>query len=206
MNLIEKLKMYQDSVQKKAYQEKLEKAKLEGKKVRALAPKQSKIPEEYVDLHKRPLKEAAMKKAVLPTMPINLHDLGSRFSEIVDRSTSVPYAINPRNKRSILVGGDQLERLDKMSGEGLDKDIYIASTVYILSTSEFAFSKNTKRALKMSVDADGYISEKVLWPEYETGVLNYPPELKKGAIATLFLRKKMGKKDACSVMSIHIES
>ena len=206
MNLIEKLKMYQDCVQKKAYSEKLATAAATGKKVRALAPKQSKIPEDYVDLDKTPLKEAAMKKAVLPTMPINLHDLGARYSKIVDRSTSVPYAINNRDKRSILIGGDQLERLDKMDGETLDRDIYIAATVYILSTSEFAFSKNTKRALKMSVDADGYISEKVLWPEYESGVLKYPPELKKGAIATLFLRKKMGRKDGCSVMSIHVES
>jgi len=206
MNLIEKLKMYQDSVQKKAYIEKLEKAKLEGKKVRSLAPKQSRIPEDYLNLDKTPLKEAAMKKAVLPTMPINLHDLGARFSKIVDRSTSVPYAVNSRDKRSILVGGEQLERLDQMSGEDLTRDIYIASTVYVLSTSEFAFSKNTKRALKMSVDADGYISEKVLWPEYESGILKYPPELKRGAIVTLFLRKKMGKKDGCSVMSVHVES
>lgn len=205
MSVVEKIKMYEDAVQKKAYSDKLKAAEASGKKVRALAPKPAKIPEEYLNLDKTPLKDAAMKKAVLPTLPISTYDLGKRFSKVVDRRSSVPFAVDHRGKRSILVGGDKLQRLDEMSGEGLDKDIYVASTVYILKTQEFSFAKNTKRALKMIIDADGYISEKVLWPDYDTGVLNYPPELDKGAIATIFFRKRQNKKDV-SVMSVVVES
>jgi DNA polymerase III alpha subunit len=205
MSLIEKLKMYEDSVQNKAYADKVKKAKEEGKKIRTLAPKQSKIPELYLNLDKTPLKDAAMKKSVLPTLPISLYDLGKRFSKIVDRRTTVPFAVDYRGKRSILIGGDKLERLDKMPGNELDQDVYVASTVYILKTEEFLFAKNTKRALKMIVDADGYISEKVLWPNYDSGVLEYPPELKKGAIATIFFKKRQNKDDV-SIMSVVIES
>jgi DNA polymerase III alpha subunit len=204
MSLIEKLKAYEDAVQKKAYSDKIKAAEATGKKVRALAPKPAKIPEEYLNLDEKPLKDAAMRKSILPTLPISTYDLGKRFSKCVDRRTSVPFAVDHRGYRSILVGGDKLQRLDEMSGEGLEKDIYVASTVYVLKTQEFSFAKNTKRALKMIIDADGYISEKVLWPDFD-GVLSYPPELDKGVIATMFFKKRQNKKDI-SVTSVVVES
>jgi hypothetical protein len=71
----------------------------------------------------------------------------------------------------------------------------VAATCYVVKAEEFSYSKNTKRALKMILDCDGYVSEKVLWPEYESGQLVYPSELKKGAIVTIFFRKRAGKKD-----------
>jgi len=202
-NLAEKLKMYEDAVQLKTYRDKLKKAEQEGKKIRALAPKPSKIPEEYLNLH--PLKDAAMKKSVLPTMPINIHDLGRRFSKVVDRHSPVPTAVDSRGYRSTLINGEQLQRLDEMDGLGLSKDIYVASTVFVLKTSEFSYAAGTKRALKVYIDADGYISEKVLWPNYDSGVLEYPPELTKDKIATIFFKKRVGKKDL-SITSIVIES
>ena len=46
------------------------------------------------------------------------------------------------------------------------------------------------KALKLILDSSGYISEKVLWPDYETGELIYPENLKKGCIIHLFYGKK----------------
>jgi DNA polymerase III alpha subunit len=200
--LIEKLKIYEDTVECKKYADKVKKAQLDGKKVRKLQPNEGKVPPEYLNL--QPIAEAAMKKAVLPSLPINLYDLGKRYSKVLaEGATSM--VINAKGYKTLLIGGDKLQRLDEMSGEGLAKDIYIAATCFVIQAKEFSFSGGTKRALKLILDADGYVSEKVLWPEYETGKLVYPVELKKGAIATIFLRKKIGKKDT-SIMSVVIET
>ena len=202
-SLAEKLQQYEQAVQKKAYADKVKKAELEGKKIRTLAPKPAKIPEEYLNLH--PLKDAAMKKSVLPTLPINLNSIGKEYSKVVDTKTGTAVAIDHRGYRSLYVAGDYLNRLDQVDGFSLDKDIYVAATVFIINAKEFSFANGTKRALKLNIDADGYISEKVLWPNYDSGVLEYPPELKKDAIATIFFKKRVGKKDM-SIMSVVIES
>ena len=75
-----------------------------------------------------------------------------------------------------------------------------------MDVREFAYPKAspTKRALKIILDADGYVSEKVLWPDYDSGELIYPKELKKNSIATIFFRKKTGKKDM-SIQQIVVE-
>lgn len=201
--LHDKLKLYGQAVENKSYREKKERADAAGKKMRALQPKEAQIPEGYLNLH--PIVDAAMKKAVLPSMPISTFDLGAQFSKV-----KVPFTIRPKVKGARghdtpLINGEQLQRLDEIPGESVQEDIYVASTVYIVKTEEFSYSKNTKRALKMIIDVDGYVSEKVLWPDYETQQLTYPPELKKGAIATIFFRKRLGKKDM-AIQGIVIES
>jgi DNA polymerase III alpha subunit len=203
--LLEKLKMYEDAVESKAYADKLKKAAEEGKKVRSLGPKEGKIPEEYVEIEKYPIKEAAMKKATLPSLPINLYDLGKRYSKVLAQGMSIPMVINAKGYKTMLIGGDKMQRLDEHSGEGLEKDIYIAATCFVIQAKPFSFSGGTKQALKLVLDADGYVSEKVLWPEYDTGKLEYPETLKKGAIATVFFRKRVGKKDM-SIMSVVVET
>lgn len=203
ITLAEKLKLYEDAVQNKTYADKVQKAKEEGKKLRSLAPKASKIPEGYLNLH--PMKDAAMKKSVLPTMPINIFELGKQFSKVVDMSARTPVAVDFNGHRNPLVGGNYLERLDQMDGNGYEKDIYVAATAFVLKVEEFNFSNNTKKALKVFIDADGYISEKVMWPNYDSGQLEYPMELKKDVIATFFFKKRVGKKDM-SIVSVVVES
>jgi len=200
--LLEKLKMYEDTVECKKYADKVKKAQQDGKTVRKLQPNEGKIPEGYINL--QPIAEAAMKKAVLPSLPINLFDLGRRHSKVL-AGTPTPMVINSRGYNTLLIGGDKLKRLDELPGEGLAKDIYVASTCFIIQAKEFSYSGGTKRALKLILDADGYVSEKVLWPEYETGKLLYPETLKKGAIATVFFRKKVDKKDL-SIVSVVVET
>jgi hypothetical protein len=113
--------------------------------------------------------------------------------------------MSPRGYETLLISGAQLDRLEQVPGEQVAKSIYVAATCYIVESKEFAYAKNTKKALKLIVDADGFVSEKVLWPDYDTGELIYPKELKKGSIATVFLRKKEGRKDM-SVSGVIVES
>lgn len=202
-NLIEKLKIFEDAVENKKFSDKFVKANSEGKKMRALQPKQGKIPEEYIDLH--PMKDAALKKSVLPSLPIDLFELGRKYSKVLAHFEDRPSVISARGYKTPLLSGENLRRLDELEGDRVGEDKYVAATCFILEAKEFAYSKNTKRALKMILDADGYVSEKVLWPEYESGRLSYPSDLKKGVIATIFLRKKAGKKDM-SVMSVSVET
>lgn len=202
-NLLEKLKLYQEAVQNKDYSDKVKLAEKERRKIRALAPKPAVIPAEYINLH--PMKDAAMRKDVLPSLPIDLYALGSKYSKVLHKSTDRP-AVTSKNKyRTLLLNGEQLKRLDELEGSSINEDIYVAATCYVLETKEFSYAKNTKKALKLNLAADSYVSEKVLWPDYNTGSLMYPSTLKKGAICTIFFKKRSGKKDM-SITEIVVET
>jgi DNA polymerase-3 subunit alpha len=194
-SLAEKLKIYEDALEAKKFREKLNKAKEEGKKVRANSPKPGKIPEEYMNIP--PLKDAAMKKAVLPSLPIDLHGLGANHSKAIVAKGERPIVANNYGDEIRLVDGNILKKIDELTPEKVTNDVYVASTCFVISAEEFSYpkAKPTKRALKLILDADGYVSEKVLWPDYNTGQLLYPKELKKGVIATVFFKKRQGKKD-----------
>lgn len=201
--LIEKLKIFEEARESKEYREKVKEAQDKGKTVRATGPKQAKIPEEYVNL--TPLKDAAMKKSVLTSLPIDLYTLGVMYSKARVPFINRPKVMSPRGHETLLISGAQLDRLEQIPGDEVTDSIYVAATCFIIEAKEFAYAKNTKRALKVVIDADGFVSEKVLWPDYNTGNLEYPPELKKGSIATVFMRKKDGRKDL-SIMGVVVES
>lgn len=195
-NLIEKLKMFEDAVERRKFIVKKESLSAEKQaRMRVKQPKEGTVPEEYVNLH--PIKDAAMRKSVLPSIPIDLHALGKQYSRVIKNDKYRVVVINHRGYDTLLINGERLKRLDEVDGESLEKDIYVASTCFVVEAKEFSFPKKnpTKRALKVILDADGYVSEKVLWPEWDSGQLVYPKELKKGTIATVFFRKKVGRKD-----------
>lgn len=199
MSFLEKLKAYEDAVQIKKYAERKAKAEASGKKLKDLGPKQGELPEKYLNLD--PMQDAAMRKSVLPSMPIDLYGLGAKYSKVLCGPSQVMGAKYP----TPLINGERLERLDNTPGEKIMKDIYVAATCYVLEMEIFSYQKGTKNALKLFLDADGYVSEKVLWPDYDSGQLMYPESLKKGSIVTVFFRKKVGKKDM-SIQSIVVES
>lgn len=205
MSLEEKLKAYSDSVEVKKFKDKKIKADKEGKKVRASQPNEGKIPTEYLNLH--PLKDIAMKKTTLPTMPVNLHSLGVKYSKVLDPKSQKTKVIDPKyNKSVFLVDGNAVERLDKLEGSQLEDDTYIAAMCYVVESKEFDYHKGTKRALKLILSCDNYMSEKVLWPDYNTGKLEYDKNLVKGSIITAFFKKRVGKNDDMSIISIVVES
>lgn len=202
-DLAAKLKLHAQAVENKIYRDKKAKAESLGKTMRATQPKEGKIPDGYLGLSA--IADAAMRKSVLPSMPVSTYELGANHSKVKSKRSFVPKVISRRDHDTRLVNGDQLQKIDDIPADVVKEDIYVASTVFIVSAEEFAYAKNTKRALKMIIDSDGYVSEKVLWPDYDTQQLIYPVELKKGAIATIFFRKRVGKKDL-SVQEIVVES
>ena len=78
-----------------------------------------------------------------------------------------------------------------------------AATGYVMKAEEFSYAKGSKKALKMVVDSDGYISERVIWPSYDTGELKYPKELQKGAACIIFMKRRVNK-DQTSIYDIKI--
>lgn len=193
-NLIEKLKLYENASEAKKFHDKVEKANKLGKTVRATQPKEGVIPEHYLNLP--PMQDAAMRKAVLPSLPVDLYNLGRTHSKALNPNRP-NVVVNQRGYDTILLDGERLKKLDELEGHYVEKDVYVAATCFVVKAEEFSYPKKdpTKRALKMILDADGYVSEKVLWPDYETQQLVYPENLKKGSIVTVFFRKKVGRKD-----------
>lgn len=206
LTLVQKLQIYEDAKETKIFVDRSETAKKERRKIRALQPKTGVVDPEYSTLYQFPLKDAAMKKAVLPSIPVDFYKLGSLFSKVKANYEDRPTVTSSRGHRTPLFSPQEFKRINNMEGDQVHKDFYFAVTCFILDAKEFSFSKNTKRALKMNIDAgEGYSCETVLWPDYESGELLYPVDLKKGAIATIFFRKRANKKDV-SVMSVTLEN
>ncbi len=202
-SLHSKLKAYEQAVENRYFQDKKTKADAKGSKMRATEPKEGKVPEAYLNLH--PIKDAAMKKATLPSMLISTYHLGAYFSRVLVESYDKPKVKSARGYETPLLTGEELVALAEMDGEQVDKDIYVAATCYIVKTEEFDYAKNTKKAFKFTGDFDSFNLELVLWPDYESGQLIYDPKVAKGAIVTVFLRKRKGKKDL-SVSEFVVES
>lgn len=207
LTLLEKLQLLENAMETKKFGEKVVEASKKGKTIKATEPKPGQIPEEYLNIEKDPMKNAAIRKSILPSLLVGLHDLGQMHSKcILGKNRPSRIVTSPDEGREVLlVTGETLQRLNEMKGEEVVKDAYIAATGYVVETKIFDYKKNTRQALKCTVDFDGYLNELVLWPNYFTQELNYPSELKKGSIATFFLKKRAGKDDACSIQEIVIE-
>jgi DNA polymerase III alpha subunit len=209
--LQEKLIAYEQAVENLDFNEKSAKATKEQKKMRLSEPRKGEMPPKYVNLH--PMIDAAMKKSTLPSLPLDLHALGKTFSKALISTSATPSVCSSMGHPTILVDGEKLKRLDELDGSRLEKDLYVASTCYVVEAKEFAYPKKnpTKKALKMILDADGYICERVLWANFNSGQLERPEGLKKGVIATVFLKKSAPRKggqarNEMSIQSILVEA
>ena len=206
----------------KKHDKKVEKARLEGKSIKASLPKLGEIPEEYLSIEKDPMKNAAIKKSILPSLLVGLRDLGMKYSKCLEykdipskmmvsaegrRGVEFDTRYKPTDKERIfLISGEMLQQLDEQTAEEVSEDKYAVVTAFIVETKVFDYKKGTKQALKIVMDVDGVTSEKVLWPDYFTQELTYPKELKKGNICTIFLKKRANKADPCSITEIVIEA
>jgi hypothetical protein len=110
------------------------------------------------------------------------------------------------DERMYLISGEMLQALDEKKGHEVSEDKHVAVTAFIVGTSVFEYKKNTKQALKVIMDCDGYVKDHVLWPDYFTQELVYPAELKKGCICTIFLKKREGTSDPATIQKIIIEA
>ena len=170
-------------------------------------PKKGQIPEEYLTIEQDPMKNAAVQKSILPSLLVGLYDLGRYHSKcIINKHKPSKIMTSPQGNEVLLVSGEMVQRLNEMKGEQVPKDAYVAATCFVVSTEIFDYKKNTKQALKIVGDFDGHVSELVCWPNYFTGLLEYPKDLRKGNICTVFLKKRNGKDDVCSITDIVIEA
>ena len=224
LSLLGKLQLFEDAVEIKKFNNKIEKAQKSGKVSRQLQPNKGEIPEEYLTIEENPLKNAKIKKSILPSLLVGLRDLGLQYSSCLKQKgypkmlspdqqyelSQNPHAIFPDNDLCFLMTGEGIQRLNENNGETLIEDVYVCGIGFVVDTKVFDYKKNTKQALKVILDFDGYIQELVMWPNYFTGELNYPPELSKGQICTVFLKKRVGTPDkpsgVCNIESIVIEA
>jgi intein/homing endonuclease len=195
LTFLEKLKMFEDCLQVQSFEAKKAKATDEGKKFKAIAPKEGILPDKYLNLH--PMTEAAMKKAVLPSLVVGLYDLGGRYSKAIDpKSKHGIWMLNSRKIPTLFINSEFLLQLSETDGNNIDKDLYVAATGYVNEIKEFTYSNDTKKALKLNLDFDGIsLGEVVQWPSFDSGELKYDKDTKKGSIVTVFFRKKVGKKE-----------
>lgn len=132
-----------------------------------------------------------VKKSIFPTMNLDLGAVlmkdskkpilkGSRYDMVMDKW----------GKEILLVSGEHLQQID---GVDVTSDAKFCVPGYVIKAEEFTYQAGARKALKMIIDSSGYVSEKVLWPDYNSGKLIYPETLKEGCIAYFVYTKKPGK-------------
>lgn len=220
--LLHKMQYYEDLVEEvnfdnkiQTYEDKIIAAEMEGdEKARARTitnrdkyiakgPKKGKVDPTYVML--TPKRDFLLKKSVFPTMNLDLNRvILEDCSLTILPSEHYNRVLDARGTETPMVNGEQLQRIDNLD---VDEEIKVCCPAYVVSCEEFTFAGGTKKALKMILDSSGYISEKVLWADYDTGELIYPESLKKGAMIMLWYKRKMNSKGKCytNITKIHIE-
>lgn len=166
----------------------IEKVKKRMERYKEKGPKVTEIPEEFIGINSK--KAYQIKKSVFPTINLDL-------TKALEESSSLPINKTPKGNFLItgqgelrLFKGEHLQRLDNMD---VNQEVYMCVPAYIIDTSVFPYQKGSRKALKIIVDSSGYVSEKVIWPDYDTGELLYDPAIKKGAIVYVLYSKRPGK-------------
>jgi hypothetical protein len=113
---------------------------------------------------------------------------------------TTPFFSDSKGSPVRFLNGEQVIRLEDLDH---DQDISFCFAGYVIETEERQYAKNTKKMLKVTVDCDGYIFERIKWPEYESGKLLYPQEFSKGCVAFFFCKKRPNKES--SIYDIIVE-
>jgi DNA-directed DNA polymerase III PolC len=179
---------------------------------------EGKIEDKYTDIY-APMKQFIVQKEIFPTMNLDLDKIIVKSTKNFDVTMAHPVPIinvkGDFNGQSWkLLKGEFLQKLDGMwltpqnmkTISGREDTMYYEFAVagYVMDCKEFDYAKGSKKALKVIIDSSGYISEKVVWPNRE-GVLEYPKELKKGAVAIFTYSKKVESDYACSIRRVYVE-
>lgn len=131
-----------------------------------------------------------IKKSIFPTMNLDLQSVLEKDSNtLIIKYPQCTKVVNRYGKESRMLTGEGLQKIDNFD---VKEEIFFCTPGYVIEASEFTYHGG-KKALKVIIDSSGYISEKVIWPDYNTGELEYPKLLKKGCIAYFFYKKKQGK-------------
>lgn len=158
-----------------------------------------KIPEGEIDLKyafMNPIKDYILKKSIFPTMPVKLYDVIKSNTKNVKiiLSNGNPYIPHKILGETRLINGKTFQNIKDIPVQpNSDKIINFCIAGYVVECKEFSYKGGQKKALKMIVDIDGYLEEFVQWPDYNTGILNYPENLKKNSVVFLFMSRNMSK-------------
>jgi hypothetical protein len=173
---------------------------IEAAKVHPLTKRcRHKIPEGDVDLKyafMNPIKDYILKKSIFPTMPVKLYDVIKSSTKNVKliSSNGNSYVFNKKHEEVRLINGKTFQNIKDIPYNVDNKRVInFCLAGYVVESKEFAYKAGQRKALKMIVDIDGHMEEFVQWPDYETGVLKYPENLKKNSVIFLFLHRKMDR-------------
>jgi DNA polymerase III alpha subunit len=193
--MLKKMWAYEETVKEIEFEAKVAELEVLGDqdkldKLVAKGRKKAKIDPYYIVID--PLKDYLIKKEICPTMNLDLYELIKKYSKNVKifPRNSMSMVLDNRGYEVYLAGADILEKMDATI---TDRNVYFCVPAYVIKAETFTYSNNTKKAFKMVLDSSGYISEKVIWPNYDTGELIYPKSLKKGCLAFFFYQKREGK-------------
>jgi hypothetical protein len=203
--MLKKMLAYENMVKEVEFEEKLEELKKGGdqKKIDRYVkkgPSKGAINPYYLAID--PLKDYLIKKEICPTITLDLYDIIKKYAKTTKIIDGKQPMVIDQNGRNVYFGGPTI--LEKMDNSIIDNYVNFCVPAYVLDIKEFTYAKNTKKALKLILDSSGYISEKVIWPDYETGELKYPESLKKGCLAMFFYLKKP-QKDGCNIYQVSVE-
>jgi hypothetical protein len=125
-------------------------------------------------------------------MNLDLYELIKKYAKnlTIFPRNGAHMVIDNRGFEVYLAGPNVLEKMDSAV---IDRNAYFCVPGYVIKAETFTYAKNTKKAYKLIIDSSGYISEKVIWPDYDTGELKYPKSLKKGCLAFFFYQKRAEK-------------
>jgi len=138
---------------------------------------------------------AVMKKQLLPAFPVNLTDIViEKHKDILNMSQPMMY--DSKFKEQLIFDGAYFNEIE----ETLPYNKFVGWIIgYVLECKTFSFKSGTRQAFKMVFDCDGIVKERVIWPDYDTGVLKYNKDIKKGSICALLIYKGDGK-DRVSIL------
>lgn len=200
-SVVQKMSLLEDAIAKKKCKKKLsefsekQKEYEEGKRKtrpRLPEPPEPALPDvEYLKM--TAYEDLTIRKTLMPSVEVDVTAALVKSNRNVTRKNSGYQILNPRGKTNVLKNGDEMRELDNPDYLMRQESLYYACAGIVLDMKEFLFNKNESRALKMLVDTDGYEREVVIWPDYNTKILSYPDNLKKGSVITLFYSRRIDK-------------
>lgn len=207
VSLMQRMQVYEDTVKEvefesklEQYQEKIEAAEDDGSKERLVknmeryrekGAKKGKVHPDYIMIS--PKKDYLIKKDTFPTMNLDLNKvLREDSSYTIAPGDVYDRFVDEFGSETKMISGEHLQRIDSMELEEGDV-INVCCPAFVIEMEEFTYQQGAKKALSLTLDSSGYISEKVIWGDYDTGVLMYPKSLKKGCIAHFFYTRKLSK-------------
>ena len=145
----------------------------------------------YASLKLKHKLDFLVKKSIFPTMNLDLSNVLKKDSKLlILKGNPYDMVMDRWGKNTVLASGEQLQQIDSID---VARDVKICVPGYVMKAEEFTYQSGARKALKMIIDSSGYVSEKVLWPHYDTGELIYPEDLTEGSIAYFIYTKKPGK-------------